>query len=48
MNRDVNFIITRLLHGGIQEPWNFMAIKCMHKQWIPDSPTSPRWAWERV
>ena len=30
-----------MLHGSIQEPWNFMAIKRMRKQWIPGSLSSP-------
>ena len=39
--RNVNVIITRMLHGGIRETWNFVAIKRMHKQWIPGSLSSP-------
>ena len=30
-----------MLRGGIWKPWNFMAIKCMCKQWIPGSLLSP-------
>jgi len=29
--------MTQTLRGGIQEPWNFVVIKRMHKQWIPGS-----------
>ena len=40
-NHNVDVTKAQTLHGGIWQAWNFMAIKHMHKQWIPGSLSSP-------